>query len=1376
MPDNVRIELSAQDDASSVVRNLSNELRKFQVQHDSIIRKYGEHAGEVYYQRQTTAIREQIRATTELAAAQERVQRYMQAQSSLSASRVEDLLFPKNAAENIHGYERSFKELVENVDHGSNRMGQGMRHVIALFDEFQRGQRGAMTASATAFLRDTGLLQQGINALMTPWGAVAVAGVAALGAIAYAAEQAHQRIASIRDTAAELALKGLGAGPQVRSDIAKEFDAAKAAGNEYAGTIKDLQVELATKLPAATQETRTEIISLAQSLAGLKNVSAEKAIEPFLKALEHGPEAAAKFVEGQRGLEGVIRSNGMTLSETVRTITNVAQAYRLVVSEFGKGQIMEAGRETNLLKNSFVELSGAFMDGGTGLGGTFNPAMNTTAEMIAKAHDATKDLNESTRQNIGEMMAQADAIKTGNRSLDDRVTALNRIKDAQAGVSRLAGEVGEYGDPTAAQRAANAVKNLEADQRKQTQSGEENEHQLRMNRINAEAQAQHANLAIQTQAAQKRLDEARRMSEIRLPGGDPSQDPSVQQAKAALQEAERKQSDETRRIKIDNAHAVAAEEARGTQARIKAEEDALAEIKAGVAAGRTAKEEIGRQEIKLANLRRELNNKNFQEARDNARAEVELAKGNVDQILAAYARLSQAAVRTGQAPAVNAQIEREKVRDLESAQSQAFTRVTEFNSSMERQDNLRIQANHAALEIQVAQHAMSKDQMAAKEAEFTQTVMAEEERRVEAELKTNGLTEAQKVRLYDHLAELYQKDAEKQLQAQEKLTQAIEAENTKKLKSFQTMFDSVGTAMERLLDAGITRSQTRQQAFQEFGKSIVKSITTELGHLGSQYAGKGLASVLGVKTEGMTDTGIGAVLSRAIGDKLGLTKESTGTEALKGVSDKMQKAVDAQSKASELFKNSVQEFAKASSALVGLADKRGVPGGFSRGASNDNQLGLDSPSSQASAAVSEALTHTGEKLKNYCAILVNQALEKAGVQGSGSGLASSFKNYGSPVSPDDVRKGDVFYAPPSGWGDTGHVGFATGPVSGGRVPVMSSHMQGAASNPAGEETRDISNLTFRRPNYTDTVKVDPSSVAQGVEQGNKEAYSVGQVAIQEGVTQGNSDVVSTNQQLSDKVATLQQTSDQQKQAITQNTQALSQNTQKQGSGTGTASTTSSMTSNLGLLTQGLGIAASAASIFGRQLSPTARAALGAVGVITQLTSFVRTAGSSLGLFGDAAKATSSVTTLLQGANTANTVATTLNTTATTANSTAQSSAAVGSGIGGIFKSIPLIGMLFEQGGIVPSAAGGMISGGGLSILHPKEMVLPAHLSTGLQNMISRQQYTNNNQPGAVLNYNANVTGYHPYASRSAFDALLRQHGNALMGHVENAVRNGWRAA
>jgi hypothetical protein len=46
---------------------------------------------------------------------------------------------------------------------------------------------------------------------------------------------------------------------------------------------------------------------------------------------------------------------------------------------------------------------------------------------------------------------------------------------------------------------------------------------------------------------------------------------------------------------------------------------------------------------------------------------------------------------------------------------------------------------------------------------------------------------------------------------------------------------------------------------------------------------------------------------------------------------------------------------------------------------------------------------------------------------------------------------------------------------------------------------------------------------------------------------------------------------------------------------------------------------------------------------------------------------------------------------------------------------------FSGGGIVPSAAGGMVLGGGdmptLSLLHPKEMVLPANLSEGFQNLI-----------------------------------------------------------
>lgn len=131
---------------------------------------------------------------------------------------------------------------------------------------------------------------------------------------------------------------------------------------------------------------------------------------------------------------------------------------------------------------------------------------------------------------------------------------------------------------------------------------------------------------------------------------------------------------------------------------------------------------------------------------------------------------------------------------------------------------------------------------------------------------------------------------------------------------------------------------------------------------------------------------------------------------------------------------------------------------------------------QAQQALSYALTHQGEKLKDYCATLVNQSLEQAGVKGTGSGLASSFKGYGTPVSPDQVRAGDIFYKGPSGAGDTGHVGFTLGPVQADKVEVMSSHMQGAAENPAGVEERSISGMTFMRPPYSDTGDVNIARV------------------------------------------------------------------------------------------------------------------------------------------------------------------------------------------------------------------------------------------------------------------------------------------------------------
>jgi hypothetical protein len=111
---------------------------------------------------------------------------------------------------------------------------------------------------------------------------------------------------------------------------------------------------------------------------------------------------------------------------------------------------------------------------------------------------------------------------------------------------------------------------------------------------------------------------------------------------------------------------------------------------------------------------------------------------------------------------------------------------------------------------------------------------------------------------------------------------------------------------------------------------------------------------------------------------------------------------------------------------------------------------------------------------------------------------------------------------------------------------------------------------------------------------------------------------------------------------------------------------------------------------------------------------------------------------------------------------------------------------FSGGGIVPSAAGGMVVGGltsgrgQLSILHPQEMVLPAHLSKGIQGLINGTG-PGGNSFSANLNYSPTIntasrgrggTGM----TRGEFGQMMSQHGGALLGEARNMVRSGWRPA
>jgi hypothetical protein len=157
--------------------------------------------------------------------------------------------------------------------------------------------------------------------------------------------------------------------------------------------------------------------------------------------------------------------------------------------------------------------------------------------------------------------------------------------------------------------------------------------------------------------------------------------------------------------------------------------------------------------------------------------------------------------------------------------------------------------------------------------------------------------------------------------------------------------------------------------------------------------------------------------------------------------------------------------------------------------------------------------------------------------------------------------------------------------------------------------------------------------------------------------------------------------------------------------------------------------------------------------------------------------TSAGAVLDTGAITLSAAATTLMTAAS-----AMAVSSGGGGISGIMQFLPELAE-FSSGGIVPSAAGGMVVGGlgaTLAILHQKEMVLPAHLSTGIQQMVNRGGDTSNRSE-ANLNYSPTIntasrsrngTGM----TRGEFAQMMALHSGAMLGEARNMMRSGWRPA
>lgn len=639
----------------------------------------------------------------------------------------------------------------------------------------------------------------------------------------------------------------------------------------------------------------------------------------------------------------------------------------------------------------------------------------------------------------------------------------------------------------------------------------------------------------------------------------------------------------------------------------------------------------------------------------------------------------------------------------------------------------RLQTTRSLLDLQVTQGSISKESAIRSEMAITRSVMDQQQARLKSFINTANLQETERAALNERLASLYEQDAQKQIDLQKRLTEAVRQENEKRVQNIKNFLEATGDAAGNLLIAGITRSQTKEAALKQFADSVMSSFTKEAMNATSKLAGKGLANVLDVKLDVGEDSTIGAVLTKKLGSVFGLTEDKPKS-AMEQVAPKLELAATAHKEAAALWSKVAQEFSAA-------ANKAPYLGGVS-----------------TTGAVSTGGTDVAALVRKH------ESRDNYNVGYGGADLSNAPLNeYGFPIWAGKMGPAGISHA-------AGAYQFQPATWERYAKPLGVTDFSAASQDRVFQAAYAAEGM---KPWQSNAPLMAAIQRLDSTTQGAAAAQQQGTTAITESASQSQRTVVALDQQKTatdaEKAAT-----DAQKTAVDQNTQALKSPTsgaaKADGGAIGTAASGIGIDGGLSLLTKGFGIAASAAAVFGTNLSTTSRTILGTIGVITQLSSLLSTVGA-------ASAAGSAV-------------------------------GGVGSVLGGIGSAFSFIsGLFFQRGGVVPSAAGGMLvpgsalaGGGQISILHPNEMVLPADLSATVQNAARARISPRNTVlgefgPGSgnlplggsagstttnapIFNYNGNVTGYHPYGSRSQFESMLRQHGGAMQSWVENMLRNG----
>jgi hypothetical protein len=216
--------------------------------------------------------------------------------------------------------------------------------------------------------------------------------------------------------------------------------------------------------------------------------------------------------------------------------------------------------------------------------------------------------------------------------------------------------------------------------------------------------------------------------------------------------------------------------------------------------------------------------------------------------------------------------------------------------------------------LNVEQGKMSRVETIQQEIALTNQATEAQERNIKSLLGNSNLTVQDRVQLNEKLANLYEQDAQKQIELQTKLTQAIREENERRLQYIKGFFSDVGTASQDLLIAGLNKTSTLQDALKNFKASIVSSFTKNATDMASQWAGKALAPMLGVNFKDGDDTGLSSLFSKMFGNMTGLTKPIP--EGMGSAAEKMNLAAQAHQTAAGLLSSAANKLLNAASGPI----------------------------------------------------------------------------------------------------------------------------------------------------------------------------------------------------------------------------------------------------------------------------------------------------------------------------------------------------------------------------------------------------------------------------------------------------------------------------